>query len=85
MKLMRFKDNTFMWISGAKDSVPSAIFSEKEAVAYGVWSLKIPKAEIKLGIDNLVLHSNSKKDNVAVFGDKAKIYLYTTKQGEAST
>ena len=74
MKLLRFKDNTYSWIDGD----PSPIFSEKEAVAYGIWSLKIPRDEINLGLVNLKA-SDTKKENIAIFGNKTKIYLYTTK------
>lgn len=83
---MRFKDNTFVWLSNAGNAVVSSVLKEPEATAYGVWQLKIPKPEIKLAIDNLKLSldNNKKKDNVAIFGDDKKIFLYVTKQGDAS-
>jgi hypothetical protein len=79
MKLLRFKDNTYSWING--DTSP--ILSETEAVAYGIWKLKVPRHEINLGLTNLkAVGTNSKKDNVAVFGNNNKFYLYTAKVGK---
>lgn len=85
MKLMRFKDNTFAWLFGANDSSISSILTEKEAVAFGIWNLKILRTEIILGINNLKFYASveNKKDNVAIYSDNNKIYLYTTKQGDA--
>lgn len=78
MKLLRFKDNTYSWVDG--DTSP--ILTEPEAVAYGVWKLKVPRFEINLGLINLKALSTVKKDNVAVFGNINKLYLYTTKIGK---
>lgn len=85
MKLMRFKDNTFVWLSNADNDYISPVLKEKEAIAFGTWNLKILKSEITLAINNLNHFGNieGKKDNVAIFGDGKKLYLYTTKQGEA--
>lgn len=80
MKLLRFKDGTYVW---QYDTYLSPVMNETEAVAYGVWNLKIKKEEVKLGLSNLKLFNDLKKDNVAVFGNSKKIYLYTTKHGEA--
>jgi hypothetical protein len=86
MKLMRFKDNTFMWMSAKDNGFISEILPEKLAVAFGVWQLKIPRTEVSMGVNVLKLTASTtvdKKDNVAIFGDDKKIFLYTTKQGEA--
>jgi hypothetical protein len=85
MKLMRFKDNTFVWLSNETDMYISPVLNEKEAIAFGTWNLKILKTEVILGISNLKTFGDmeGKKDNVAIFGDTKKLYLYTTKQGEA--
>ena len=78
MKLLRFKDNTYSWIDG--DTSP--ILSEKEAIAYAIWNLKIPRDEVNLGLVNLKAMSDAKKDNVAIFGNVRKMYLYTTKSSD---
>lgn len=86
MRLMRFKDNTFMWMSGKDNGFISEVLPEKLAVAFGVWQLKIPRTEVSMGVNVLKLTGSTtvdKKDNVAIFGDDKKIFLYTTKQGEA--
>lgn len=77
MKLLRFKDNTYSWLTG--DASP--ILNEAETIAYGVWQLHIPRDEINLGITNLKATATMKKDNVAVFGNTKKLYLYTAKVG----
>lgn len=78
MKLIRFKDNTYSWIN--KDTSP--ILSESEAIAYGIWELKVKRDEIQLGLTNLKAMANIKKDNVAVYGNINKQYLYTAKIGK---
>lgn len=79
MKLLRFKDNTYSWIA---DKETSPILTEAEATAYGLWKLKVPKHEINLGIINLKATSSVKKDNVAIYGNINKLYLYTAKIGK---
>lgn len=79
MRLIRFKDNTYSWIS---DNQTSAILSEAESIAYGLWKLKVPKHEINLGIINLKAIANYKKDNVAIFSNITRLYLYTAKNGK---
>jgi hypothetical protein len=80
MRLMRFKDNTYIWLSNLKDESISPVMNEKESLAYGVWQLKIDRGEVNLAINHLKLsvHHNEKKDNIAIFSDDQKIYLYTT-------
>jgi hypothetical protein len=77
MKLIRFKDGTFIWV---KDGVNSPVLNKTEAVAYGTWVLKIARDEVMLGIDNLVANGTSfGKDNAAIFGDINRLYLYVAK------
>jgi hypothetical protein len=78
MRLIRFKDNTYSWIHG--DTSP--IFSEAEAVAYGIWELKMKRDEIQLGLTNLKFMAHSNKDNVAIYGNENKLYLYSAKIGK---
>lgn len=75
MRLLRFKDNTYTWIE--KDTSP--VMSEAEAVAYGIWKLQVKRDEINLGLINLKAKPFCEKDNVAIFGNSNKLYLYTTK------
>lgn len=86
MRLMRFKDNTFVWLSAKDNGFISEVLPEKLAMAFGIWQLKVPRAEVGMGINVLKLTASAtmdKKDNVAIFSDDKKIFLYTTKQGEA--
>lgn len=78
MKLIRFKDNTYSWIDG--DASP--ILTETEAVAYGIWKLKVQRNEINLGLTNLKAMSHANKDNVAIYGNINKLYLYSAKIGK---
>lgn len=79
MKLLRFKDNTYAWIVDKKLTV---VMNETEAVAYGVWNLKINKPEVNLGLINLKATANPSKENMAIFGNINKLYLYTAKAGK---
>lgn len=76
MRLLRFKDNTYTWVA-VKETSP--IMSETEAIAYGVWKLKVKRDEIQLGLINLKAEPFCEKDNVAIFSNANKQYLYTTK------
>ncbi len=75
MRLLRFKDNTYTWVS--KETSP--VMSEAEAIAYAVWKLGVDRDEVNLGLINLKAMPFATKDNVAVYGDINKTYLYTTK------
>lgn len=77
MKLLRFKDNTYTWINS---KLTSPILTEKEAIAYGVWQLKIKRDEVIMGIDNLKAYGiTTKKDNIALYADDNGMFLYTMK------
>lgn len=77
MKLMRFKDDTYTWIEG---DTRSGVLNKTEAIAYGVWQLKVLRDEVMMGIESLVAHgTNMDKDNVAIFGNINKIFLYVSK------
>jgi hypothetical protein len=78
MKLLRFKDNTYSWIH----ENTSPILSEAEAIAYGIWKLKVKRDEIQLGLINLKAMAHSNKDNVAIYGNTNKMYLYSAKIGK---
>lgn len=81
MKLIRFKDDTYTW--SAVDGEASKVLTKPEAIAYGVWQLKIDRGEVVMGIDSLIAYGNTyRKDNVAVFGSEKKIYLYLTSEDE---
>lgn len=78
MRLIRFKDNTYSWV----ENETSPILTEAEAIAYGIWKLKVKRDEINLGLINLKAMSTANKDNVAVYGNFNKLYLYSAKIGK---
>ena len=75
MKLLRFKDNTYTWISSQGATKPE---SESEVIATGLWDYKIPISETKLAIR----YMKDGSFDVATFGDFEKVFIFAIKQVE---
>lgn len=73
LRLLKFKDKTYAWIT--KEGVSATPISESEAIAQGHWNHKIDVMQINTAIKTLRM----KGDEFAVFGEGNRIFLYTDK------